>query len=87
MNSYIMINQYRSSTSSGFSNTWVCKKCTGAKQRNRILRDGLPVRDQWFLDRDGIDAPAMSTFGVRACTRAERDHAKRWGVMEIDSDG
>jgi hypothetical protein len=67
MNRFISINQYRSSTSHGFGNTWQTYRISAA-DRARMLSEGLPVRDVCTMDRK----PVCSTMGIRAATRAER---------------
>lgn len=73
---WISINQYRSSTSDGFGNTWTIYQCT-ARTRNRILREGLPVSDQQYLIADGTRRTYYSTMGIRLATRQEIARAKR----------
>lgn len=73
---YIAVNAYRSSTSAGFTNTWHVYRCTRAQQRD-MLRRGLPVQDQWYLDADGRRQPCYSTMGIRLATAAERRRCRR----------
>lgn len=47
---YLMINDYRNSTSDGFSNTWILMRCKSRAERAQILRDGLPVKDVSYND-------------------------------------
>jgi hypothetical protein len=68
---YIAINEHRSSTSEGSSNTWRYYCCSKETQR-RLLKDGLPVSHTWKVDRDGTRYPIYSTNGVRTLTAAER---------------
>ena len=83
---YLAINHYRSSTSEGFVNTWAIYRASAAEQR-RILRDGLPVRDQWLLASDGTRSPIYSTMGVRRATRTEIRHAERQGHVPSANPG
>ena len=71
-NRWIAVNNYRNSTSSGFSNTWQIYRCT-AETRKRLLLTGLPVNDQCY----GDGSPCLSTMGIRAVTNAERKTAAR----------
>jgi hypothetical protein len=71
---YIAINSYRSSTSEGFCNTWTIYRCSKETQR-RLLTEGLPVRDQCYLDNDGAQRAMYSTMGIRVATPAERKRA------------
>lgn len=66
MNYYIAVNEYRSSTSDGFANTWGLYKCRSRKQQLEILKNGLPVRDSWYQDDEGRHSPVFSTMGVRS---------------------
>jgi hypothetical protein len=70
---FVAINHYRSSTGAGFANTWRVHECKGKAQQSAILRDGLPVYDQWFAD----GSPVYSTKGVRAATATEIRQATR----------
>lgn len=67
MQYYVAINDYRSSTSHGFVNTWRVVSYRSKAERNKVLRDGLLVKDVWFSD--GL--PVYSTMGIRAATRQE----------------
>lgn len=66
MNHYISINAYRSSSSTGFGNTWKTYRLS-KELRKKMLTDGLPVRDCYNSDGTAI----WSTMGVRAATPAE----------------
>jgi len=65
---FIAINQYRSSTSCGFANTWNVYATESRQLRDSVLRDGLPVRDI----RNGDGSAVWSDMGIRAVTNAER---------------
>ena len=71
MNYYLAVNDYRSSTSDGFANTWGLYKCRSRKQQLEILKNGLPVHDCWYQDDDGRHSPVFSTMGVRSLCRDE----------------
>jgi hypothetical protein len=79
---FVAINTYRNSTGAGFSNTWQVYECATAVQQRRILRDGLPVRDEWLVGDDDIRRPLVTTIGVRRATGAEIRAAKRDGYIE-----
>ena len=76
---YIAINGYRSSTDDGFGNTWTVYECASAKMRNKILREGLPVRDQVILHDDGTRSPYCTKNGIRLATRQEIREASASG--------
>ena len=65
---WLMVNEYRTSTDGGFTNTWGARGYRSRTDRDAALRDGLPVRDQW--DADGH--PCLSTMGLRLPTAQER---------------
>jgi hypothetical protein len=71
MRNYIAVNQYRGASSNGFANTWLIFEVATRARRNEILRDGLEVNDQCYIDTHGGRTPCKSTMGVRAATRAE----------------
>lgn len=88
MKNYIAINSYRSSTSNGFSNTWAVYHCT-RKDRNRILNEGLPVRDACSIDNNGIKTEVYSTMGISVASKQQirdllRGEAKRDPRHEIE---
>lgn len=74
---FVAVNSYRSSTSSGFANTWRVWECDSAAHQRRILRDGLPVSDVQHLSRTGRRSPVFSTVGIRSATPTEIRQAKR----------
>lgn len=74
---FIAVNEYRTSDDIGFTNTWKIWECADRAQRRRILKDGLPVRDQCRIDHAGHCTPSYSTVGIRPATRAEIREAKR----------
>lgn len=76
---WIAINQYRSSTSDGFGNTWAIYRCQ-PETRKRLLAEGLPVADQCVLRSDGTRETSYSTMGIRAATAQEIRNAKRHGA-------
>jgi len=67
-NYYVAINHYRTSTSHGFANTWRVHRCESACERNRLLRDGLPVKD---------GSRCTTTMGIRLATAGERRRARQ----------
>jgi hypothetical protein len=73
---YVAVNDYRTSTSSGFANTWRVYRVTRSEQM-RALRDGLPVRDQELIHDDGTCSASYSCMGIRLATRWERALASR----------
>ncbi len=77
MNYYVAINNYRTSTSNGFSNTWWVYRCKSRRHQRGVLTVGLPVSDQYYIDTDGRAHPVVSTMGIRIATRVERRRAER----------
>lgn len=69
---YISINDYRSSTSHGMANTWTTYLLPDRTTQRRLLTEGLPVRDQWWEDRDGKRHATTTTMGIRTATADER---------------
>lgn len=76
MSIYIMINNYRTSKSDGFSNTWHAWECDSIAHRNQILKQGLPVTDYIVIHADGSESYPSSSKGLRVPTAAERRAAK-----------
>lgn len=76
MTTYIMVNDYRTSTSEGFGNTWRAWECDSIAHRNGILKEGLPVADYVLRNADGSEEYPISTAGLRVPTAAERKEAK-----------
>ena len=74
---YLAVNDYRTSTSDGFGNTWRMRWVATKQDQERILRQGLPVKDQEFVDSDGKRSPCLSTKGIRILTSSERRSVKR----------
>lgn len=74
---YLAVNDYRTSTSNGFGNTWRVRWVPTKADRDRILRQGLPVKDQEYILDDGKRSPFFSTNGLRALTPAERSAVRR----------
>lgn len=74
---YFAVNGYRNSTSSGFDNTWSLYWVASRAARNQIVKQGLPVSDEWFVGDDGRREAVVSTNGVRMLTAAERSRVKR----------
>jgi hypothetical protein len=73
----VMVNAYRSSTDSGFCNTWRPVRCASRAEQRRILTEGLPVRDCQLLDNAGNRHPCYSTVGIRTARADERRDAAR----------
>lgn len=73
MNYYIAVNEYRSSASDGFDNTWVTYKCLSQSHQKQLLKYGLPVKDCW----DSNGKPIYSTNGIRPLTNKEYKQAKK----------
>lgn len=69
---YLAVNDYRSSTDHGFSNTWRIYECS-AETRARVLRSGLPVCDARHAD----GSPLLSRMGIRPATAQERQQYRR----------
>ena len=67
---YIAINDYRTSNSPGFSNTWSIYECTRSEQRY-LLTVGAPVRDLVLLHQNGVRYQYKTTIGIRLATRKE----------------
>jgi hypothetical protein len=57
---YMALNSYRSSTDTGFANTWTTFRVTPADRKNALIV-GIPTHDS--------DTP--TTIGIRSATRAE----------------
>lgn len=67
MNYYIAINRYRSSSSSGFGNTYAILSCKDREQQIELLTHGLPVSDVWSHD----GSASYSTMGIRCLYQSE----------------
>jgi hypothetical protein len=81
---YIMVNAYRTSANDGFTNTWEPYICADKKERDLILKNGLPVRDVYIHTSDGHHVQVLSTKGVRMPTEKERRDANRTRVLSVD---
>lgn len=80
---YIAINNYRSSTSDGFGNTWACYECPTAAYQRQLLTRGLRVHDCEHISKDGRRSMVYSTRGIRLLTNTERSRISRerkWGI-------
>ncbi len=72
MQYYIAINDYRSSTSEGFANTWSLYRCDDREHQNSLLTKGLPVSDVHYTD----GSQCYSKNGIRTVTRDEYRYIK-----------
>jgi hypothetical protein len=74
---FVAVNAYRSSTDDGFANTWGIMECLDKAHQTRVLKLGLPVRDECWVDAHDVRHPSYSTNGVRVARPAEVREAKR----------
>lgn len=70
---WFAINRYRSSTSTGFANTWNVYFTNDYKQYKKILTNGLPYSDVRFSNGERI----IGTMGIRKATKQESSQARR----------
>ena len=77
MRYFVAVNGYRTSTSSGFGNTWQVMECDDKKHQKLILSRGLSVRDCEGIGPNGERTPVYSTNGIRVATAAEIREAKK----------
>lgn len=74
MEYYIAVNAYRRSTSSGFFKYY---QLNSRKEQNRLLKEGLPIKDAHLIDDKGYYHLVYSNLGIRLLSKQEYKAIKR----------